>query len=122
VKNARIVAGLLLAALGVVLVFLPLEVAAALGRPAETPSQLINLRASWGGALLGLGAFLAVRGALRPWGVTVATLLLCSMAGIAAGRGVGFALDGSPDTLQWVWMVAEVALVLGSLAYLRTRT
>jgi hypothetical protein len=30
------------------------------------------------------------------------------MVGIGAARVVGFALDGRPDTAQWVWIVAEV--------------
>ena len=45
----------------------PLDTAAALGKPHETSSQLINLRASWGGPLLGLGALVAWLPAISCW-------------------------------------------------------
>lgn len=115
------IAGALVTVAGVVLVFTPMLVAEAFHRPTETHSQLINLRATWGGTVTGLGLFILACSALRPWSVTLATLLLCSMAGIGAARAVGFVLDGQPDTLQWVWLVAEIVLVAASGAYLMRR-
>src|SRR5207244_3615433 len=58
-RGVRALVGLVLMAVGVWLVLSPLKVAEALHRPAETSSQMINLRASWGGSLFGLGAFVA---------------------------------------------------------------
>jgi len=115
----RVVVGLLLVTAGVYLVMSPLQVAALLGRPSGTPSQMINLRASWGGTVLGLGAFAAWLPALRPWSRTALGLLLWGMLGIAAARATGFVLDGHPDALQWVWMIAEVTIAAGCAIGLR---
>ncbi|MFO0548091.1 MAG: DUF4345 family protein [Polyangiaceae bacterium] len=117
----ELVLGLAIAAAGVVLVFRPMWIATTFSRPHETVSQQINLRATWGGTVAGLGAFLATRPPLRPRAPLLATLLLTTMACIGAARVVGFALDGRPDTLQLVWIVAEVALSGGALAYLIRR-
>lgn len=116
----RLVIGLALVALGAYLALAPLTVARALDRPATTTSQLINLRASWGGTLAGLGGFVAWLPALRPWRRTLAGLTLWSMAGVGAARLLGFALDGGPDPRQWLWITAEVALVIGAALALRT--
>ncbi|MBK9035298.1 MAG: DUF4345 family protein [Myxococcales bacterium] len=119
-RRARVVVGLALVALGAYLALAPLTVARALDRPATTPGQLINLRASWGGTLAGLGAFVAWLPGLGPWRRTLAGLTMWSMAGIGAARLLGFALDGAPDQRQWVWITAEVALVIGGALALRT--
>ncbi len=109
--------GLLVAVAGGYLALSPLRVAEALHRPHDTAPQMMNLRASWGGSLAGIGAFVAwlpaLLGARRPRRAVVLGLLLCSMAGIGGARALGFALDGSPDALQWVWLSAEAALVVG---------
>ena len=67
--------------------------------------------------MLGVGAFVAWLPTLRPYKRAAAGLLLWSMLGIAAARATGFALDGSPDRLQWFWLGAEVVLAsAGALA------
>jgi hypothetical protein len=38
-------------------------------------------------------------------------LLVAAMAGIGLARLVGFALDGDPDTRQYIWISAEAAIV-----------
>lgn len=117
----RAVLGLLLVAAGVYLALSPLLVAAALGRPHETTSQMINLRASWGGTLIGIGAFAAWLPALRPWPRAVLGLIMWGMIGIGLARATGFVLDGHPDTLQWVWLIAEVTIAAGCALWLRKR-
>ena len=89
----------------------PLVVADALGRPHETATQMINLRASWGGPVLGIGALIAWLPALRPWSRCIVGLLMWSMAGVGVARLIGFALDGDPDTRQFIWIIAEVVIV-----------
>jgi hypothetical protein len=116
-RRARFLIGLALAAFGVVMIFSPLEVADVLGRPPASKPALINLRASWGGAVLGLGAFLAWLPALRPWSRTLIGLLGWTMAGVGAARLVGFVVDGGPDGRQWVWLIAEV-LIAASCAFM----
>jgi len=104
----RVAVGLVVAGLGVYLTLCPLVTADLLDRPHATSTQLINLRATWGGTLLGLGLFAMWLPALRPWLRAVLGLLMCSMAGIGAARLVGFAVDGHPDTRQYIWITAEV--------------
>jgi len=117
----RIAIGLVIVAVAGYLVMSPLVVADALGRPHDTSTQMINLRASWGGTLAGLGAFVAWWPARRPWWRTLVGLVMWAMAGIGGARLLGFALDGSPDGRQWVWITAEIALVVAGATILRRK-
>lgn len=111
--------GLALVATGLYLALFPLVTAQALGKPADTSTQLINLRASWGGTLMGLGAFVAWLPAVKPWGRAFVGLLMWAMAGVGIARLLGFALDGSPDGRQAIWITAEVAIVIACWLGLR---
>ena len=117
--SVRTALGLSLIAVGVWLVLSPLGVADALGRPHDTASKIINLRATFGGTVVGLGAFLAWLPAITPWRRTLLGLLLWSMAGIGVARALGFVLDGHPDALQWAWLSAEALIVAGCVVALR---
>lgn len=114
--------GLALIVVGGYLALAPHVVGDLLDRPATTSSELINLRASWGGVVVGLGAFVAWLPAWRPrWRVAVG-LLLWVMAGVGLARSYGFVADGDPDRRQLVWLGGEVALVVGcAVALVRTR-
>jgi len=118
---ARRVLGLVIVAVGAYLVANPRVVADALALPHDKPTQWINLRASWGGALLGLGAFVAWLPALRPWLRSVLGLLGWAMAGIGLARLVGFVVDGSPDTRQYIWITAEVLIAASCAVIIRRR-
>jgi hypothetical protein len=118
-RHIQIVIGVAFVAFGAYLTLNPYVVADALGAPATKSTELINLRASYGGTLMGLGAFVAWWPGLKPWLRTVLGLLLWAMAGIGLARLVGFALDGSPDGRQALWIVAEVVLVVGCALGLR---
>lgn len=111
-RIAQLVVGLAIVAVGAYLTFAPEVVGDLLGKPMAKPTQLINLRASYGGTLIGLGAFVAWWRRAR-WLISVLGLLGWAMAGIGAARLVGFALDGSPDTRQYLWITAEVLLAVG---------
>jgi hypothetical protein len=113
--------GVVVVVAGGYLVFSPEVVRDVLGRKPATTSDWINLRATFGGTLVGLGAFAVWLPGLRPWLRTVLGLLLWSMAAIAAARLLGFALDGDPDRRQYIWLVAEVVLVAGSASVLHRR-
>lgn len=115
-RNARIGIGVVLAVIAIVLIFSPLAVADALHRPHDTAPKMINLRASFGGTLLGVGAFVMWLPAIKPWKRLVLGLLACGMLGIAAGRTTGFILDGHPDTLQWIWLTLEILIGAGCIA------
>jgi len=111
-RHVQIGIGLVLLGLGGILVMSPLAVAEVLGRPHDTSSRMINLRASWGGPVLGLAGFVAWLPALRPWLRSVVGLVTWAMAGVGVARAVGFALDGSPDARQYVWIIGEVVIVV----------
>ena len=112
-RRARIALGLVLVILGACLALSPVWIAARLGTTPKTESDVINLRASYGGTLMGVGAFVAWLPARRPWVRAVLGLLGWAMAGIGVARLLGFALDGNPDSRQLLWIVAEVLLVIG---------
>lgn len=112
-KHAQRALGLAVVVAGIALAMKPAWIIEARGVLPKTPSDVINVRASFGGTLIGLGAFIAWLPALRPWLRTVLGLLGWAMAGVGAARLLGFALDGSPDVRQAIWIVAEVLLVIG---------
>lgn len=120
-KIAQRVIGLAVVAAGTYLAFSPVLVADALGKPHATATHMINLRASWGGTLAGIGAFIAWMPGLSPWWRTLVGLLMWGMAGIGAARLLGFAIDGSPDTRQYIWITAELAIVIGCAVGLRRK-
>jgi len=105
-------AGLVVVVVGAYFVMSPLVVADLLSRPHDTSTQMINLRASWGGTLLGIGAFIAWLPSLHTWLRRIVALLGCAMAGIGVARLIGFAIDGDPDTRQFIWISAEAAIVV----------
>ncbi len=115
----RVGIGLVIVIGGVVLIFSPSWVRDTLSRPADTVGERINLRATFGGTLAGLGAFVAHADVFRPWKRVAAKGLLWLMVGVGAARAVGFVLDGRPDAMQWVWLSAEVVLALAAGVFLR---
>ena len=121
-RKITIPLGLAIAAFGGYLAVFPEVTASALDRPHDTPTQWINLRASFGGTLLGIGAFVAWLPALKPYLRAFLGLLGWAMAGIGAARLVGFVLDGSPDTRQYIWITAEVLIAGACAAIIRRRS
>jgi hypothetical protein len=113
-RVGRLVLGLVLVAAGAYLALSPEKIVDWFGATPKTTSDVINLRASYGGTLAGIGAFIAWLPALRPWPRAVLGLLGWAMLGILAARLVGFATDGNPDSRQFIWVIAEVVLVVGS--------
>ncbi len=120
-RKLTIPLGVALAAFGIYLSLFPEVTADALSRPAETPTQWINLRASFGGTLLGIGLFVAWLPAVKSYVRSFVGLLGWAMAGIGAARLVGFVVDGSPDSRQWIWITAEVLIAAMSAIYLQRR-
>src|SRR5688500_15063403 len=120
-RTVQIVAGIVLVGLGGYLVLAPEVVRDLLGRKPLTSSDWINLRAPFGGTLVGLGAFLPWWPAPRPWTRTFIGLLMWSMAGIGVARAIGFVLDGNPDSRQYIWIIAEAVIVVVGAVLLRRR-
>lgn len=120
-SSLRALLGGLTSLAGAALILSPRWVAATLHRPYETVSQQINMRASWGGAVLGLGLFVLWMPPLQPRATFALRLVLCFMVGVGAARLVGFALDGRPDTMQWVWIIAEALIAVACALALARR-
>lgn len=81
----------------------------ALGIELATPAARTEIRGFYGGLELGLAGFFAVA-ALRPaWFRPALVVQVCALGGIAAGRLVGFALDGPPEALLLALLAAEIA-------------
>lgn len=118
-RTIRIIPGLILCVAGICLIASPLAVAHALGRPHETSSQIINLRASWGGTIVGIGAFMMWLRAWKPTRRAMLGLVMWAMIGIGLARATGFVLDGHPDRLQWIWISAEAAIATACMVGLR---
>jgi O-antigen ligase len=119
VKTIQLVLGLVIVGAGLYLALHPQLVADALGKPNDLPTRTINLRASYGGTLMGIGAFTAWFPGPKPWSRMLLGLLGWAMAGIAVARLIGFAIDGSPDTRQYIWITAEVVLAAASVFAIR---
>lgn len=94
----------------------------ALGIVLTTPSARTEIRGFYGGLELGLAGFFALA-ALRPaWFRPALVVQVCALGGVAAGRLVGFALDGRPDALLLALLAAEIAGTgLGLIALRRLR-
>jgi hypothetical protein len=120
-RKLTIPIGLAIAAFGAYLSIFPEVTANALDRPHDTPTQWINLRASFGGTLLGIGAFIAWLPAVKPYLRAFLGLLGWAMAGIGAARVLGFVIDGSPDSRQWIWIIAEVLIAAACAIIIRRR-
>jgi len=120
-RTVQLVLGVVIGALGAYLAVVPTTTAELLGRHPKTPSDWINLRATFGGSAIGLGAFLAWLPASRPARRAIIGLVMWLMAGIGLARLLGFAIDGHPDGRQWLWISAEVAIVVVGAILLRRR-
>lgn len=113
----RILGGLL-AVVGLVLACAPTLVSDP--GPAADTFAAIERRIPYGG-LAGLGALLVARTQLRPWTITVASVVLWLTTGLLVARCIGLALDGADDQRQWMWVAVEAVIVLAAGLYMRHR-
>ena len=119
-SKARALVALLVVLVAVGAIFSPQQVAELLDRPSSTLGERINLRATWGGLLLGVGLAIAFASTASV-GRAVISLVLWILVGGGAARAVGFALDGIPGALQWVWLAVEVAIAMLCVWILRRK-
>ncbi len=107
--------GIILAVVGVVAALSPALFGRLTGGP-ELPVDVFEAveRRIRGGMLLGVGlAFIAVT-ALRPWSVSIPTVIFYFMTGALAARLLGLFLDGAVPK-QWL-LVAVEAIVMAVAA------
>jgi hypothetical protein len=118
---ARRAVGLVIIVVAILCIFAPLRVGELVGASPKTASDVINLRASYGGSGLGLGLILALVASLSPLRASLVHFILYLMVGIGTARLVGFVVDGHPDTRQWIWLIAEVIIIGVCLLVMRHR-
>ena len=119
-SKARALVALLVVLVAVGAIFSPQQVAELLDRPSSTLGEQINLRATWGGLLLGVGLAIAFA-STSSVGRGVISLVLWIMIGVGAARVTGFVLDGIPGAMQWVWLTVEVAIAILCVWILRKK-
>lgn len=89
------------------------------GSAPESTSGLIDMRATYGGLCLAIGlafALFARNDATVRKGLVILTIVIACMA---AGRTLGFVLDGDPNTLMVLYLAAELLIVALALWALR---
>lgn len=111
--------GLFFVLYGTAFTFFPIEMASLVtdGSP-STPSGLIDIRATYGGMSIAMGATILVLGSraeLVSLGLLVVAVVLLAMAG---ARILGMMLDGTPNTVMYIYLAAELVVAVWAL-YLR---
>ena len=105
---------------GIAFTLAPVEMSTLVtGDSPNTTSGIIDLRATYGGMSIAVGTtilFLARHDALLTLALLVTAFVLWAMA---ASRVLGMALDGSPNVVMYVYLVAE--LVVGCVALVLRR-
>ena len=104
---------------GVIFAVFPVEMANLItGSSPNSTSATIDFRATYGGAQFAIGLALILVLKINQ-DVTLALIIVAiTLLSMAFGRLIGILLDGQPNTLMYVYLVAE--LVFGLLAlYLR---
>ncbi|EIP0123007.1 DUF4345 domain-containing protein, partial [Vibrio alginolyticus] len=104
---------------GAIFAVFPVEMANLItGSSPNSTSATIDFRATYGGAQFAVGLALILVLKIKQ-DVTLALVIVAiTLLSMAFGRLIGILLDGQPNTLMYVYLVAE--LLFGSLAlYLR---
>lgn len=109
--------------LAIALVGWPAEILAGVDLKFDTPTALSDIRADYGGCILGIGVFLAWC-AMDSGRVNIG--LLCTgliLTGYASGRLLSLIVDGTPRQIIFVLMAAEIvgASVCFTFLYLGRR-
>jgi hypothetical protein len=84
-----------------------------------TKSGLIDMRSTYGGLSIAVGALLwnlTRRSELLPLGLRAVAIIMGAMA---TTRTIGFVVDGSPNPTMWAFLVAEITAVSLSLWQIR---
>ncbi|MEM6293148.1 MAG: hypothetical protein AAGA54_17870 [Myxococcota bacterium] len=109
--SALRIVGLVITALGALAAVFPgwFEPLTGGPEPAVDTFEAIERRIR-GGMLSGVGLLLIARTELRPWSVTIASLLLYVLLGALVARILGILVDGSVSR-QWLLVAVECGLL-----------
>lgn len=80
------------------------------GSVPATTSGLIDMRATYGGALIAIGVLLAVLASNPLWLKPGLIGVLLAMLGMASGRVYGMLIDGSPNQMMWLFLGLELVV------------
>ena len=105
------IAGIVLAALGIVMAAFPTWFGPLTGGP-EPPADTFAAieRRVRGGMVLGIGLILIARTELRPWSVTIASILFYFMMGALLARILGVIIEGM-NRRQWPLVAIETGVM-----------
>lgn len=106
---------MLLVVTGLVLSFAPTLVHDAGAAP--DLFEAVERHARWG-LLIAIGALLIARTRLRPWGITIAAVIVSVSLGYLVARVLGIMVEGSGSSKQWMYCGIEVVIALAGGAYL----
>lgn len=84
-----------------------------------TSSALTDMRATYGGVAIGLGLFVALCAARRPWVRPGLLASLLVLVGLATTRLIGIAADGSPNGFVLLFLGTEIVAAILFFAALR---
>ena len=98
--------------------FMPAQMSGLLGIQLMQPSAFGDVRASYGGLIIGLAIFLwlCANATHARMGVR---LLLLAIAGLMIGRLFGILVDGPTNTAGWVLLGIEVSTTIACVLALR---
>ncbi|MDG2048947.1 MAG: DUF4345 domain-containing protein [Myxococcota bacterium] len=95
--------------IGLAFLFWPQELAGFLGIELTNTTALNDFRAVYGGVPAGLAAFLFMAVSRPSWTVPALWMALLTLTGLAVGRVLSEALDGTPGFIVQALQVAEIA-------------
>lgn len=112
------VVGILLAAVATLMVAFPGWFGPLTGgsEPAADTFEAIERRVR-GGMVLGVGLILVARTELRPWSVTIASVLFYFMLGALVARIFGLIVEGI-DQRQWLYVAIETGVMTAAALWL----
>lgn len=109
--SALVVVGIIVAGLGALMAVFPSWFGPLTGGPEPAPDTFEAIeRRVRGGMVLGAGLVLVARTALRPWSVTIASVLVYVLLGALLARILGLIIEGT-DSRQWLYVAVEGVLI-----------
>ena len=117
------IAGLVFVLYGMAFALAPVEMAAwATGDAPDTPSAVIDMRATYGGMSIALGATILLLG-LRASTLSLALLIIAIvLLAMAVTRLIGMVVDGTPNATMIIYLVLEIVGAVLALYVRRAET
>lgn len=88
------------------------------GDSPSNSSAIMDMRATYGGISLGFGLLLAYCARCAKTTTTGLWGIILVVGGMALGRLAGIIIDGSPNTIMYIFLILELTIVTVALAAL----